>query len=626
VSLKEEAGAMDSSDGFGSISAPKTAMQKELEAKRLAALGKEEGRAAAKGVKRREKEEKEAAREAEREEAEWARERSMLSATASAAGRTGANTSQRACDIRLVDVTVSVAGKVLLEDASCLILLGHKYGLIGRNGTGKTTLLRHLAAKALPGISAGTTILHVEQEVEADERSALECVLQADVVRSGLLAKVAEVEARGDSSSAEDAAVLAELYEGLNGIDADSAPARAAAILSGLQFDVDMQGKKTKAFSGGWRMRLALARALFVQPDVLLLDEPTNHLDLHAVLWLEQYLVSYPGTLLIVSHARDFLNGICTDMVHLHRHKLHQYKGNYDSFEKTRAERLLNQQKAFENSEAKREHIQEFIDKFRYNAKRSTLVQSRIKALARMAEVEAVEDDGEYHFTFPDPGSVRGTVLNFQDVAFGYSPAGPPLLQGLNLSIDDRSRVALVGANGTGKSTLLKLITGDLAPTSGWITRSGQVRYAMFGQHHVESLDLRRSPLAVMVERFGEHHKEDALRSHLAGFGVTADLGKRPIRVLSGGQKCRVALALMTFTKPHVLLLDEPSNHLDIDSVDALIDGLSSFEGAVLMVSHDGWLIEGVAKELWNCEGGTIDVFKGEFDDYKRRLVKEINS
>ena len=604
--------------------AEKSPMQKELEARRAAALEKEGERAASKGAKRREKEEREAAREAEREAEEWEREKSMLSATASAAGRAGANSSERACDIRLVDVTVSVAGKVLLEDAGCLILLGHKYGLIGRNGTGKTTLLRHLAAKALPGISAGTTILHVEQEVEAEECTALECVLQADEVRAGLLARVAEVEAR-DSGNPEDVAALAELYEGLQAVDADSAPARAAAILSGLQFDVEMQGRPTRTFSGGWRMRLALARALFVQPDVLLLDEPTNHLDLHAVLWLEHYLVGYPGTLLIVSHARDFLNGICTDMIHLHRQKLHQYKGNYDNFEKTRAERLLNQQKAFENSEAKREHIQEFIDKFRYNAKRSTLVQSRIKALARMAEVEAVEDDAEYHFAFPDPGSVKGTVLNFQDVAFGYSPKRL-LFQGLNLSIDDRSRVALVGANGTGKSTLLKLITGELAPTTGWITRSGQVRYAMFGQHHVESLDLGKSPLAVMVERFGEHHKEDALRSHLAGFGVTADLGKRPIRVLSGGQKCRVALALMTFTKPHVLLLDEPSNHLDIDSVDALIHGLASFEGAVLMVSHDGWLIEGVAKELWNCEGGTIDAFKGEFDDYKRQLVKEINA
>mmetsp|Transcript_19452 Transcript_19452/g.58771 ORF Transcript_19452/g.58771 Transcript_19452/m.58771 type:complete len:828 (+) Transcript_19452:417-2900(+) len=631
-------------------------------------------------------------------------------------------------DVHLEDFCVSNGGPNLIEDASLVFAHGRRYGLIGRNGTGKTTLLRALAGKHIKGIPPTMQILHVEQEVAGDSRSVLEAVLACDTERTALLKEEAELmaaaaalgdspsepsigpstsaqpdgsaagthglpitasstgrqqaakpngkdaggkvvgkdrsdrtsvgssnggkssvisvstaalavtavvrssatadgtastaaapsSANTDAAAAAAAARLTEVYKRLDEIDAYGAEARAASILAGLSFDAAAQQRATKTFSGGWRMRVALARALFIEPDLLLLDEPTNHLDLHAVLWLEDYLVKWPKTLLVVSHAREFLNAVTTDTIHLHSKKLTMYKGNYSVFEKTAAERLRNAKSKIEAQDAHRKHVQAFIDKFRFNAKRAAMVQSRIKALNRLEDLGNIEEDPQYQFKFPDPDPVAPPILGFNDVAFGY-PGGPLLFHNLNFGIDMGSRFAMVGPNGIGKSTLLNLIGGVLEPTSGYIERNAKVRLATFSQHHVDGLDLALTPLQCMMRSF-PNVKDELHRAHLGSFGIGGELCMQPMFTLSGGQKSRVALARVTWTKPHILLLDEPSNHLDIDAVQALIEGLALFQGGVLMVSHDQHLIESTVDELWAVENGTATPFHGTFEEYKARL------
>lgn len=531
-------------------------------------------------------------------------------------------------DIIIDSFSISIGGKTLIDEASLKVAYGRRYVLVGRNGIGKTTLLNAFARKEIEGVPKHLQILHVEQEVVANDTQLLDEVLTCDIERTKLLKELDELNAKlsaelpdkKPSTDQENKKItdrLITINKRLQEIDADDSEFKAKHILNGLGFSDEDMIKPTKNFSGGWRMRISLAKALFTQPDVLLLDEPTNHLDMNAVMWLEDYLNKWPYTLIVVSHARDFINNVATDIIHLTNTKLYYYKGNYDDFERSRSERakLASKQKVFQDK--KIDHMQSFIDKFRANAKRASLVQSRIKALNKLEIIEEILEDPTCIFVFPVPEKLNPPILRLDNVDLGYN--GNLILSKASFTVDMSSRIAVVGPNGAGKTTLLKCLTGELQALGGVVYRHNKLKLAMFTQHHIDQLDMELSPIEQLAKLFPELSNE-VIRGHLASFGITGNLALRPNYLLSGGQKSRVALAAIVFKNPHILLMDEPTNHLDIDAVNALAVALNSYNGGLVIVSHDQHFVESVCTQICVVNHKKVNNFKGNFIEYKKFL------
>ncbi|CAI7991054.1 ATP-binding cassette sub-family F member 3 [Geodia barretti] len=448
-------------------------------------------------------------------------------------------------DLKIENIDISYGQKTLLSGADLGLTFGRRYGLVGRNGTGKTTLLRSIASRELR-LPSHLTVLHVEQEVERGEGSALESVLECDFERGELIARVK----RAGTTPEEDTS-LPELYARLEEIEADKAPAKAASILAGLGFSAEAQSFPTKQFSGGWRMRLALARALFTKPDLLLLDEPTNMLDMRAVLWLEDYLLTWLSTILVVSHDRHFLTSVCTDIIHMHSKRLDFYKGNYETFVQTKTEKLKSQQREYEAQMQYRQHLQAFVDRWRYNAKRSSQAQSRLKILEKLPELTPVVAEQEVILRFPEVDKLSPPILQLSEITFGYGKE--VVFKNMNINADMESRIALVGENGAGKTTLVKLLTGELSPQEGYRQAHRSLKTAFFSQHHVDQLVMDVTALEFMQQKF-PGKREEEYRHALGMFGVSSDLALRPIASLSGGQKSRLAFAILAVPRYHAHL------------------------------------------------------------------------
>ncbi|XP_050434741.1 ATP-binding cassette sub-family F member 3 [Adelges cooleyi] len=531
----------------------------------------------------------------------------------------------RAQDIKIENFDVAYGDRILLQNTDVTLAYGRRYGLVGRNGLGKTTLLRMISCGQLR-IPSHISILHVEQEVIGDDTPALESVLQCDFVRHGLLTREKEINlliANGSAASADLSSELSEIYMQLSAIEADKAPARASVILDGLGFNPEMQKKATKHFSGGWRMRLALARALFSKPDLLLLDEPTNMLDMKAIIWLENYLQNWQSTLLVVSHDRHFLDTVPTDILHLHTQRIDTYRGNYEVFEKTKNEKLKNQQREIEAQNAHRSHVQEFIDKFRYNANRASSVQSKIKMLEKLPELKAIEKEVEVVLRFPETEGLSPPILQLNEISFAYPGCNNNILTNVNLGATLESRICIVGDNGAGKTTLLKIIMGILNPTLGVRNVHRNLKFGYFSQHHVDQLEMNQCSVELLQSSFPGKTVEE-YRRQLGGFGVTGDLALQSVGSLSGGQKSRVAFARMCMSNPNFLVLDEPTNHLDIETIEALGKAIQKYTGGLILVSHDERLIRMVCKELWVCGGGGVKSIEGGFNEYRAIVEREL--
>ncbi len=521
--------------------------------------------------------------------------------------------------IQLRDVTLRRGPEPLLEDARLTLHGGSRVGLVGANGTGKSTLFALLRGELSVdagdvSLPTGWRLASMAQETPGLPQPAIEFVLDGDGRLRAAEAEVAAADASGDGERIAHA--HAEL-ESAGGYDAN---ARAGMLLHGLGFAPQTHHQPVADFSGGWRVRLNLARALMAPSDLLLLDEPTNHLDLEAVLWLEQWLLGYAGTLILIAHDRDFLDNVAQTIVHIEHQRLHVYTGNYSAFERQRAERLAQQQALHERQQREIAHMESFITRFRAKATKARAAQSRIKALERMERVAPAHVDSPFFFEFPSPPQAGNPLLNIEDVALGYANA--PILQGLRLGLAPGDRVGLLGRNGAGKSTLIRALSGELTPLAGRIRRAKQLRVGYFAQHQLEQLDAGASPL-LHLQRLSPDADPQRLRDFLGGFGFVGDQALDAVAPFSGGEKARLVLALLVWQSPNLLLLDEPTNHLDLEMRHALNVALQGFEGAVIVVSHDRYLLESTAADYWLVANGGVERFQGDLDDYRRWLAQD---
>ncbi len=522
--------------------------------------------------------------------------------------------------LSITNLTYKIGARTLIEDSSVNIMDGWKMGLVGANGTGKSTLFKLISGELQADTgSISLTVRQrfgmVRQDIPDTDTPLIDMVVNAHEEMATLMHR---------STTETDPNKLGDIYERLIELDAYSAPSRAAILLTGLGFKEHQLQEPFSSFSGGWRMRVALAAALFVEPDFLLLDEPTNHLDLEAIMWLEGYLVNYPHTLMVISHDRELLNKVVDHVVHIDKQKLTLYTGNYDTFERERLAKLGQQQKMFEKQQAARAHMQAFVDRFRASAAKARQAQSRVKALEKMDLVDAVMADRAVRFTFPDPERLSPPLIAIRQADVGYVE-GHPILRRIHENIDTNDRIALLGANGNGKSTLIKLIAAKLQPMQGEMVRSGKLRIGYFSQHQTEELDVEATPvqeMGRMMQKKTGDYKESVIRARLGQFGFGKTLADNRIGDLSGGEKARLLFAFMSFDAPHLLLLDEPTNHLDMDSREALVQALNTYQGAIVIVSHDPTMVERVADRLWLVKDGTVMNFEGDLEDYRAFTIQ----
>jgi len=518
--------------------------------------------------------------------------------------------------LSITDVTYRIAGRTLLDAATLVVPARTKIGLVGRNGTGKTTLFRLITGALQPEsgdirLARGVRIGEVAQEAPASDETLIEVVLKADRERAALLA---------EAETATDPARIAAIQLRLADIESHSAEARAATILSGLGFDAAAQARACRTFSGGWRMRVALAGVLFSAPDLLLLDEPTNYLDLEGTLWLENYLARYPHAIMLISHDRDLLNKAVDQIAHLDQGKITTYRGGYDSFERQRAEQQRLAGKARERQEAERKRLQAFVDRFRAKASKARQAQSRVKMLEKMQPITAMVDTDVRPIHFPNPAvKLAPPILALDGVSTGYDP-GKPILSRLTLRIDEDDRIALLGPNGNGKSTFAKLLAGRLPAMTGSMTRAAKLGVAYFAQHQLDELVPADSAIA-HVRRRMPGAPEPKVRARVDRFGLPTDRMDTPAKDLSGGEKARLLLGLATFDGAGMLILDEPTNHLDVDSRAALVEAINDFEGAVILISHDRHLVEATVDRLWLVSDGSVAPFDGDLDEYRRLVL-----
>ena len=519
--------------------------------------------------------------------------------------------------IRLQNLTLQRGPQRLLEDAELTLHPGHKAGLIGANGAGKSSLFALLRGELTPDggdclVPADWRIAHMRQEVDTLDRLAVDYVLDGDLRLRQVQSDLAAAEA------AHDGAAQARLHAELDSADGYTADARARKLLAGLGFTNEQTERQVGDFSGGWRMRLNLAQALMCPSDLLLLDEPTNHLDLDAILWLEDWLKSYTGTLLLISHDRDFLDAVVDHIAHVEQKKIILYRGGYSAFERARAERLAQQQQAYDKQQVQRAHMEKFIARFKAQATKARQAQSRIKALERMEELSAAHVDSPFDFTFRESDKISSPLLDLSDARLGYGERA--VLEKVKLQLTPGARIGLLGPNGAGKSTLIKNLAGELEPLSGRLVRGENLIVGYFAQHQLDSLDSKASPL-LHLQRIAPTEREQTLRDFLGGFDFRGPRLDEPVLNFSGGEKARLALALIAWGKPNLLLLDEPTNHLDLEMRLALTMALQEFSGAVLVVSHDRHLLKSTTDDFLLVADGLVQTFDGDLEDYARWLV-----